>query len=162
MRIAALEPYRDRARAAWGQRSPREQRLLAILGVILGVALLLILIVRPLQDARSKALADIRTYETLSARLRAAGGNIGQTGVTRTGPIAGIVTTSAAQFGIAVQRLEPEGNGVRVAIAEAPFDQTLRWLADLERTSAVRIVQVKLDRRPTPATVEAELLLETR
>jgi general secretion pathway protein M len=52
---------------------PRERMMLGVLGALLLAAVLVFGVIKPLQSARAEALADIRTYETLTARIRAAG-----------------------------------------------------------------------------------------
>ena len=154
-----IEPYAARGRSWWDARPEREQRLLAILGAIAAIALLIVLVVRPLQAARARALADIRTYETLSAGLRAAGPDIGRRAALGRGSLSTAVTGSAATAGLTIQRLEPEGGRTRVVIENASYDSIVAWLSELERSGGVRIAEVKLDRRPTAGMVGAQLLL---
>jgi general secretion pathway protein M len=157
-RLIVLDPYRVRAVAFWMERAPRERVLLAALGALAIVALLLTLVVRPLQAARAQALADIRTYETLNAGLRAAGTNAAA-GPRRTGSATEIATASSASFGLAITRIEPEGSGVRVTLDNAPYDAVVNWLADLARTSDLRAADVRLERRPVAGAVNAQILL---
>lgn len=144
-------------RSWWGERSERERILLAALGAVAAVALVLLLIVRPLQAARADALADIRTYETLSARLRAAGPGIGRTPYGD-GSLSAAVTGSAATAGLTVQRLDPEGGQTRVVIADASYDAVVAWLAELDR-GGVRIEEVRIERRPAAGMVGAQVLV---
>ena len=155
-----VEPYWVRGRGWWLERSERERMLLGGLAAVALVALILTLIVNPLQTARAKALADIRTYETLSASLRAAGPNLAQPGVRRTGSASEIVTTSAASFGLTIQRIEPEEGRTRVVMEQVPYDNVVGWLADLERTSDLTIVEVRLDRGTIGGRVSAQVVVQ--
>jgi general secretion pathway protein M len=145
----------------WAGRSLRERRLLAVLGALVALAAIAKLAVEPLQSARATALADIRTYETLTARLRAAGPALGQQPavVRRSGDPATIINASAAEFGVTVLRQEATDGAIRLTLSDVPFDAIVRWLADLERSSDLRLVDIRMERRPSPGLVAAELSL---
>ncbi|GGE79755.1 MULTISPECIES: type II secretion system protein GspM [Sphingomonas] len=155
-----FEPYVVRGRSWWMDRSPRERVMLAVLGGVAVIALMLVLVVKPLQAARGQALADIRTYETLSAGLVAAGPAVRPAGTARTGPVAQILTTTAAGFGLTVQRVEPEGGRTRVVMDGVPYDATIRWLADLETGGGVTLAELRLDRGTAPGTVNVQLVVQ--
>lgn len=156
---AAIEPVQARALALWTERNPRERLLLAILGTLGAAALLVALVVRPLVEARAKALADARTYEALNVRIRAAGPGLASQPPRRTGDGAAIIGASASEFGISLQGSAPEGEGIRVTIAEAPFDAVMRWLAELEGSSNLRVIEARIDRRPAGGFVGVQLLV---
>lgn len=145
------------AREWWQARSPREQILLGILALLALAALLLIAVVRPLEAARARAAADIRTYDMLAMRLRAAGPGLA-VGMHR-GPPAQIVAQIAAASGLTVQRVEPENGKLRVVFADAPFEAVLRWVSDVERTSTLRIGEAQIERSAQGNGVSAQFLL---
>lgn len=144
MRLTALAPWLERGHTWWSDRSARERMLLGILAISGTAALLLIAVLRPLQSARTQAAADIRTYDGLAARLRQAGPNLAA-GHSQ-GPPATIVSQTAAAVGLTVSRIEPEGNKLRVAFADASFEAVLRWVAAIERTSGLRVSEARIDR----------------
>ncbi|PTQ09853.1 general secretion pathway protein GspM [Sphingomonas oleivorans] len=158
-RLPALDPHFARLALWWSERSRREQRLLAILGAVAALVLIMQLVVRPVLAARATALADIRTYETLATRLRAAGPNLGNQGRRLTGDVPTVVNASIGQFGLAVQKMEQEDGATRLVIADASYESLMRWLAELDRASSLRLISLRLDRRPAPGFVTAELLL---
>ena len=132
------------AKAWWLGRSRREQVLLAILGGVAAIALLLVAVVKPLQAARGAALADIRTYQTLAARLRAAGPLAADTPVMRSGTPDAILAATAADAGIGAIVATPAGAGMAVTIADAPYEGVLRWIAATEATSTLRLRTLSL------------------
>lgn len=141
----------------WNGLSRREQWLVGTLGVLLALAILIYGVVKPLQASRAQSLADIRTYDTLMARVRAAG-TLGAPAVAqRPGPAVSILTQSAAQFSVTVQA-EPIPGGARATVADAPYDAVVNWLADIARTSALVATRVEIRRTATPGrvTVAAE------
>ncbi|WP_404711569.1 type II secretion system protein GspM [Sphingomonas sp. MMS24-J13] len=148
---------RAAARDMWQARSSREQILLAVLALLALAALLLVAVVRPLETARARAAADIRTYDMLAMRLRAAGPGLAAD--MHRGPPAQIVSQTAAASGLTVQRVEPENGKLRVVFADAPFEAVLRWVSEIERTSALRIGEAQIERSAQGNGVSAQFLL---
>lgn len=148
-----------RIEAYWNKREPRERMLIAICLVLAAAVALSNLVVRPLLAVRAEARADIRTYEGLNARLRAAGPALGGQGNRRGGDAMAMLTGSASEYGIALQGSEPEGEAIRVGIAEVPFDALVRWIADIEGSSDLRVIEARLERGPATGLVSARLLV---
>jgi general secretion pathway protein M len=157
MKLASLGPWWERGTGWWSERSAREQVLLGVLAALGMAALLLFVVVRPLQSARARAAADIRTYDMLALRLKATGPGIG--GPARKGPAPEIVSQVASANGLTVQRVEPESGRLRVVFADASFDAVLRWVAELEQTSRLRISEVQIERASTGTGVAAQFLV---
>lgn len=154
-----FEPARQKAIALWQARSRREQILLGGLGAILALYVLVAVVILPIQRARAQALSDIRTYEALNTRLRAAG-SLGQGPAQpqANGSPAAILSTSAARFGV-VPVVNDAGDGIRVTVADAPYEAVIRWIADVEQTSRLRFVRMRIDRRPSSGFVSADLMV---
>lgn len=155
-RLPALDAALIRFDAWWAGLSRREQVLVSVLGALLLGAILVFGVIKPLQSARADALADIRTYETLTARIRAAGTLTTTQSPRRQGPPAQVLTSSATAFGLAVAPQAIPG-GVRVVIADASYDSLMAWLADLSVSSDLRVKRLALQRRPTPGRVSASV-----
>lgn len=152
-----FEPARQKAIGLWQARSQREQWLLGGLAAILALYVLVAMVILPVQRARAQALSDIRTYEGLSARLRSAGPiGSGPAQPQANGSPAAILSASAARFGV-VPVVNEGGDGIRVTIADAPYESLLRWIDEVERTSRLRVIRMRLDRRPSSGFVSAEL-----
>ncbi len=136
----------------WRGLTRREQWLVGILGVLLALAILIFGVVKPLQASRAQSLADIRTYDVLMTRIRAAG-SLGAPAVPqRPGPAVSIVTQSAAQFNVTVQA-EAVPGGARATVADASYDAVVNWLADVARTSALVATRIEIRRTATPGRV---------
>jgi general secretion pathway protein M len=158
MKVGTLEPWVDRGTLWWSDRSQREQMLLGALAAIAILALLLVAVVKPLETARARATAEIRTYDMLATRLRASGPGSGA--AIRRGPPASLVAASAGAVGVSVQRVEPEGGKLTVVLADAPFDAVLRFVADLERTSALRVSEARIEQsNGGPGLVSARFVM---
>jgi general secretion pathway protein M len=159
-RLATLFPTFETAWARtatwWQARSTREKWLVSILGGLLTTWLLAVTVILPIQRARTVALADIRTYESLIARLNSAG-PIGATPqVQSSGSPNMILSNTASQFGV-VPVINSDVAGLRVTVADAPYDAVIRWIAAVEQTSSIRVVIMRLMRRPSNGFVSAEL-----
>jgi general secretion pathway protein M len=155
-RVPALDAALIRFDNWWSGLSRRERVLVSVLGGLLAFAVLVYGVIKPLQAARADALADIRTYETLSARIRAAGTLTAVRPARRQGAPAQIVSSSATSFGLtAVPEVIPDG--VRVAIADASYDTLMAWLADLGASSDLRVKRLSIQRRPAAGRVSASM-----
>ncbi|MDT8757115.1 type II secretion system protein M [Sphingomonas psychrotolerans] len=155
-RLPALDAALIRFDNWWSGLSRREQILVAVLGGLLAFTVLVFGVIKPLQAARAEALADIRTYETLSARIRAAGTLTTARAPRRQGAPAQVATSSATAFGLAIAP-ETIPGGLRVTIADASYDSLVAWLADLAATSDLRVRRVSIQRRSSPGRVSASM-----
>lgn len=153
-RLPALDAALIRFDNWWGGLSHRERVLLSVLGLLLGGVVLIYGVIKPLQSARAEAVADIRTFETLTARIRAAGTLSTTRPQRREGPPAQVASASAAGFGLAVAPQTVSG-GLRVTVADASYDSLMAWLADLSATSDLRVRGISIQRRPVAGRVSA-------
>lgn len=151
-----LESAIARFDAWWNARSPRERILFSVMAVLIGGVVLLYGIVMPLQNARAKAFADIRTYETLNARIRAAGTlqPRGAQPQARVGRPDQAIIASGAAFGV-TPAVEPTASGMRATVADAPYDSVMSWLADVGATTKLKVSRVSLKRQAAPGRVSA-------
>ncbi|QIG79742.1 type II secretion system protein GspM [Stakelama tenebrarum] len=145
------------ARAAdwWNGLSSRERWMVGGLGVFLGLLILIYGVVKPLQAARADALQDIRTYETLNARIRAAGAlSAAPPPEMRSGTPVDILNAAAQARGIdAVVIATPEG--ARAEIARGGYDAILGWIADISTSSSLKLTRADIRRGTAPGQVSA-------
>ncbi|MGB7408143.1 MAG: type II secretion system protein GspM [Pontixanthobacter sp.] len=156
--LGALEPYWHRSRDWWYERSPRERILLGVLAA-LGVIALIVLLLLPIRQAREDALDTIRDANFIEARLRSGDPALARTGQFRSGTPSAIVTDSVAAAQLQVQQVSAEGTGVRVVLADAPFDAVMLWVADVESSSNLRVRSAQIDGQPAPGIVSATFVL---
>jgi general secretion pathway protein M len=152
-RTPAIEAWLTRFDGWWLARSPRERVMLGVLAALLLAAVLIFGVIKPLQAARADALADIRTYETYNARLRAAG-TLSAGRPSRTGPPAAMVSASAIAAGLTAQ-VEATPDGARATVADGSYDAVMGWLADLGATTPLAVRRVSIQRRAEPGHVSA-------
>lgn len=157
-RSPTLDAWRARIGQWWAGLSSRERWMVGTLGGITGVLVLVFGIVQPLQAARAEALADIRTYETLTARVRAAGVLTpqGTRPQARAGAPADAAQAAAGEAGITVT-IAPGGAGLSAQVAEAPYEAVVGWIADVERTTPLRARRVELRKGGAAGRVSASV-----
>lgn len=145
VRTSALGDARARAQQWWGGLSTRERWLVGLLGGLLAALVLVFGIINPLQAARAQALADIRSYETLTARVRAAGVLVpaGSQPQLRSEPPAQAAEALARDAGLVVTAA-PAGAGITATLAEAPYEAVVGWIAAVERGTVLRARRVEL------------------
>ena len=154
--LPALDAALTRFRDWWNGLSGRERILFGAMAALLAGVILVYGVIKPLQSARAEALSDIRTYETLTARIRAAGTLGAPATPRRQGSPADVVTSSATSFGlVATPAAIPDG--VRATIADGTYESLMAWLADLGTTSDLRVRRLLIQRRPTAGRVSASV-----
>jgi general secretion pathway protein M len=155
--LSRTSPAIDSAAAWYAARSRREQVLLAGLGVLLAGAVLWLLILRPLLDARAASVARIAAYEEVMVRVRTAGPP-GPMVAGLDGPLETAIPTQAATFGV-VPTVAMDGDAATVTVSEGRYDSLIPWLSALEASGAV-LSSVELQRGSQPGAVNATLRVE--
>lgn len=155
-RSPTLDAWGARLSQWWSGLAPRERWLVGTLGVVLAVLILVFGVVKPLQSARAEALADIRTYETLTARVRAAGTLAPKAAQVqlRVGAPTEAAQAAARDAGITAN-IVPGGAGLTAQVAEAPYEAVVGWIADVERTTVLRARRVELRKGGAAGRVNA-------
>ena len=125
----------------WQQMAPRERMALGLLGAFLIGVVLYLSIWQP----AARELKDARNYYQQQRELNAE-------------QLQGLVTRTAQQHGLVVERFDSDSEGLLVSLAEAPFAAMLRWFGELQ-AQGVRLAEVSLDRAST-GKVNARLTLK--
>ncbi|WP_137885423.1 type II secretion system protein M [Pseudomonas sp. 2FE] len=135
----------------WRALIPRERLALSLLALFLLALLLYLSVWRPAEQRLIAARSAFEQQRELNAYLQA------RAPLARAlhskpqvsldpAKLQGLITASAAQQNLAVERLDSEGDGgLQVNLQPAPFAQLLRWFALLEG-QGVRIDEAGLDR----------------
>lgn len=158
--------------AQYDQLPRRDQQALMVLAVALFLAILYFAIWRPAaafheqaESARDNAgelLAWMQANEQTIQRLGNAGASTA-TAVNRPEDgraLMALVTRSAGEAGLSLQRFEPSGeNAIRVWLENAPFAEVAAWLENLNGNHGVIIDQAAMDRASEPGRVSVRLTL---
>ena len=134
---------------------------MGVLAVAALAWLLTVGVVRPLVAAHADALASIAGSEAALARLAALPpGPPATADRAPDQPATAVVTATATDFGMAIRRIEPEGDGARVTIDDAAYADILRWIEALEDEHGLHVAAIEMDRRPEPGLVSATMTLQ--
>jgi type II secretory pathway component PulM len=139
-------------KAAWAERTVREQGLLAGLGALLLAVIVWYGLLAPTLSWRSEARADheaaMARYETMLTGLARYGAEVQSAAQPRAGAaLRTVVGTSAAQRELAISRVQPLEDGrLGVWMEGVSDDALLAWLVALSRDEGVRVDQISLDR----------------
>ena len=156
-----------------GNLNPRERNALVIGGIILGVLLIYTVLWAPFSNKVEKLEHTVQEQRALQLWINTASAEAQRLRATKSTHstaqnIAGqsllsVVDQAAKQdrLGSALKRIEPEGaSKVRVWIEQAPFDDVVLWMGNLQNTYGVRVTNVSIDRQGTSALVNARITVE--
>lgn len=156
-----------------GNLNPRERNALVIGGIILGVLLIYTVLWAPFSNKVEKLEHTVQEQRALQLWINTASAEAQRLRATKSTHstaqnIAGqsllsVVDQAAKQdrLGSALKRIEPEGAAkVRVWIEQAPFDDVVLWMGNLQNTYGVRVTNVSIDRQGTSALVNARITVE--
>lgn len=155
-RMPALDAGLLRFDAWWSGLSRRERWLVGSMATLFALVVLVYGVVKPLQSARAAAIADIRTYETLTARVRAAGTLTTARAPQREGLPVRIAADSASAVGLAVTP-EAIAGGARVTVPDTSYETLTAWFSDLSATSNLRVRRLSIERKPVAGRVSASV-----
>lgn len=121
----------------WRLRTPREQRLLAVMLALLALVVVWLLAVRPLADALDAAKARHADAATALAQARARSGAAHASAAARQPPprpLDAFVSRTAAEAGFAGARVTARGPaGASIAIDAARPQAFFAWVRAMER-----------------------------
>lgn len=158
--------------AQYDQLAKRDQQALLVLIVAVLVGLLYFAIWRPATTFHDSAVDDRENAAELLAWMQANESTIKRLGSASSDGSAGtsdlpdgralmaLVTRSARESGLALQRFEPSGeDAIRVWLEDAPFAEVAAWLEQLKSGNGVIIDQAAMDRADEPGRVSVRLTL---
>ncbi len=164
--MTKLASLQQPLREAWRKLGPRERRLAIAIAAVLSFVLIYTAVFIPMQrsieklrtaqPAEQAQLAAMRAQATLVERARESGT------AQQPANLASFAADTAARFGLtgAMTKAEPEGAGaVRIQLDGAPYRELLAWLAEMQKTAAVRVDTASIEAHASPGAVSARLLL---
>ena len=150
-------------KAWYGALQQREQRMVAGGALTLAVLILVLGVLLPLHAAVTDAVKrvasrreDYAWMQVNAAEVQSGSGTI----ANDTGEAPMVVVDRVgreAGLGSALKGTQPSGNGVRVQLAEAPFDTLVTWLATLDQRYGLAIDSITVDRGARPGVVNANV-----
>ncbi|WP_417539437.1 type II secretion system protein GspM [Marinobacter sp.] len=159
--------------AQYDQLPKRDQQALVVLAIAVFLGILYFAIWSPVTSFHDKAAASKENASELVAWIQANEPVIRRLGSSGSKPAAtsgdvpadgralmGLVTRSARDSGLTLQRFEPSGDSaIRVWLEAAPYSDVAAWLEMLNGKHGVVIDQAALDRGNEPGKVSVRLTL---
>lgn len=150
----------------WQQLQQREQRLVLLMAIFIGIFVFYQGVWKPLNDNIDNADQKLeRTHSLLSyvksttAKVKSAGSsNRKVTG----GSLSTIVNRVAAKHQISIARMQPQGENVQVWIDEVAFNQLLVWLDDLNANQGLTVSNIDISKGETAGAVKIRRLQISR
>ncbi|APA70596.1 MULTISPECIES: type II secretion system protein GspM [unclassified Janthinobacterium] len=160
---AVLAGRQQAVQAFWAERTQQERKLLAIGGVVAGLALVYAVFFEPAWTGRielQKSLPELRqSAAQLQALAREAGELSRQTPV-QVAPMsrAGLEASLKAR-GLTPQSLSLTGEYARVQLTGVPFASVMLWLDGLRREGRIAVQEAKITAQTKAGLVDASLSL---
>lgn len=140
----AMAPLNQR----WAMLQAREQRALAVAAAVLVLLVLVYGIWLPSRQLAGKAQVRFETQRALLLQLQAQSGD-STGGAVPGGSVLRVTSDAAAASGLALSRIEPDGEGkVRVWLEKADFNVVAGWLAKLS-AAGLRLEEAQVERLAT-------------
>lgn len=153
----------------WNARNKRERNMLSIAAAVVVLGLLYVLLIDPALSGREALERRLPALRQQSAEVQAlakeaaSSGAAGATANANTPPPPPItrerLEASLSEKGLKAQNLSLNGELARVQLAGVSFASTVEWLAELQRTSRVAVVDAVVEAQAQPDTVNATLSL---
>ena len=147
----------------------RERLLVAIAGALFIIAVIVLFIIRPIssQTSRGLELVDDKTalleeLEQVAQRIGPQKSRVSPGNITSTDSLVVIVDQTTRNSGLAayLKRNQPDGaSSIRLRFENAPFDNIVEWLADLERNHNLSATTATIDRASGTGRVNCNLTL---
>lgn len=147
----------------WQHLPSRERLALTLLAGFLALVLLYVMVWQPVVKRLERAREYYQSQQVLYTYIQENAPKARGLGTAKVvlapEQLQGLVTTSAQQRGLSLERLDNDGSsGLLISLAKAPFEPLLLWLTELQ-SQGVRLSDVNLDRAET-GKVDAKVTLQ--
>jgi len=142
----------------WREKSARDRAILTACLALLIAAGWYQLAWLPLDRMREAAATEMRRLETASQLLTRLPPDAAGT-ASVPGSLELAITSTIAAEGLVVSAMETQESGMTVSFDTVPFSSLARWLDTVGAVAGTRIEAARIERRPEPGTVSAEIEL---
>ncbi len=132
--------------------SEQDQKITLIAGALVGLVLIYLLIINPLNESvnklevevESRQKSDLWMSQQVSIIKSSGGGNVS----SGTQPLTSILNNTTKKFSLAVSRRDSKNpNEMQVWFDNVSFDNFLRWVAEIESKHGVSVATVNIRSR---------------
>lgn len=153
----------------WFQGLQQQEKMTIISGgVVLAIMLFYVAIWEPLHDGVDALKKDVARQGPLLEWMKQAAADAdrlkkkGGTTRAKTGQsLLSLIDSSAKRSGLgnALKRVKPDGNDkVRVWLEDASFNKSIKWIEELDKTYAIQVSTLVVDRKETPGMVDSRIV----
>lgn len=147
----------------WQQLNIREQRLIAVMSLLIAIFILYSLIWQPLNDALVKNKAKLERTQDLFVWVQENTDRYTQakrSGAKKQngGSLSSIVTRTSRIKKITITRMQPQGEDLQVWIDEISFEQLLSWLEQLATREGLQVKSIDLSKTDQQGAVRVRRL----
>lgn len=162
-RASRVKGSRQALSVFWGQRNPRERRMLTVAVVVVAAGLIYALLIDPALSGRAeleKRLPPLRQQAAeVQSLAKEASALAGKTAapppaMTRQG-----IEASLSRKGLKAQNVSVSGELTKVQLNGVPFSATAEWLGELQKTARMSVVEAVVEAQEQPDVVNANLTL---
>jgi general secretion pathway protein M len=147
----------------WGERNQRERNMLMLAMVAIVLGLFYLLLIDPATSGRADLAKKLPALRQQAAEVQALAKEAGTLSAKTAAPPATLtkesLEASLARQGLKAQNLSVTGEMVKVQLSSASFAGTIDWLAEIQRTARLSVVDAKFDAQTQVDTVNATLTL---
>jgi general secretion pathway protein M len=152
----------------WNNLQPRERHTLLGGGIALALILIYTLLIDPFQQELVRLERSVASQQELLEWMQQAAAEVkllrsSQPAAERVSgqSLMSVIDASARSTGLsgAIKQLRPDGQGVKVRLEEAAFDDMLRWLGQLNSRHGIPVTALVMERLSQPGRVNASVVL---
>ncbi len=140
----------------YGSQNQRDQKIIKAVCAFILICLFLVVFVQPFlakqEGYKTKLDKSLTLYETLARNAHKF--QTQTVAAASNGPILTLVTQQAKRANINLKRFEPDGDGLRIWLEDAVFDDAIRWLEELNQKHGIQIKQINVDRSDKSGRVD--------
>jgi general secretion pathway protein M len=149
---------------------PREQIMVLSGAVVLVILMFYLIVWDPLNKSVDTLENTVTEQESLLKWMQNAAAEAQRLRGTQTRPatrgsgqsLLSLIdsTAKSGQLGGALKRVKPDGDDkVHVWLENASFDDMVKWLESLQRTYAIEVLTITIDRQDIPGRVDARVVV---
>jgi general secretion pathway protein M len=147
----------------WSARDYREQILLSVALVLLGLALMYALLIAPALEGRKQLHKDLPLLRQQVAQMQLLSKEVAEFAekpAATANPVDRVsIEASLARNGLKLQDMQFTGNFVKVQLAAVSFTSILSWVEEMRKTSHLLVDAANIVALSQPDTVDATLTL---
>ncbi|CCQ12762.1 General secretion pathway protein M [Pseudoalteromonas luteoviolacea B = ATCC 29581] len=155
---------KDKALNYWHGLKDQEQRLLLIAGIVFVFFVLVMGIIKPLNEGLEKASKErqqqielVAWVDESVAKLKAGAPKQ----VSSSGSISQVVNSTRGRYNITISKMQPTDNSLRLTIDSVEFNKLISWLDELVQRHGVLVENLELSQDTQPGFVRiSRLVLE--